>query len=133
MRKHTEENMSSKNKPMILELNHFATLCGYFFNMEHDETLRDFPYCVNNGYNCRHPKQEEYEEENGVQVGKCFCKSCPLGFPPSYGDLVKYGVIDPDAYRDSEDYEMGHDVDYIWITDEETLTRLRNVEDLQDG
>lgn len=112
--------------PMILELNQFANLCGFFFNMEHDEALKNFPCRVNNGYNCRHPKQEEYEEENGVQIGKCLCKSCPLGFPPGYDDLVRYGIVDPAAYKSAEEYEMGHDTDYIWVTDEAALRRLQS-------
>ena len=41
---------------IILELNHFANLCGHFYNAEyHDFSL---PNC-NNGYNCNRPDQEE--------------------------------------------------------------------------
>lgn len=105
---------------IILELNHFANLCGHFFNV-----CRSYPELpvINNGYNCDHPRQEECVEESGRTIGCCYGWSCPLGYPPSRYDLKKYGVIeDNDCGDDEED-----DLDYIIITDVETIRRLREL------
>ena len=52
------------------------------------------PCAPNNGYNCRHPKQEE--KQNGV--GCCFQWSCPLAIPADEEDCEKYGC----EYEESE-------------------------------
>lgn len=57
----------------IMPINSFANKCGYFSN-EFIEKGVD----VNNGYNCRHANQDEYEEIEGEKIGKCFSWSCPL-------------------------------------------------------
>lgn len=106
--------------PMILELNRFANLCGYF----HNACLTDGVE-LNNGYNCRHEKQEEGEEMDGKWIGCCYAHSCPLAFPADYEDLVRHGVIDPEEYPAPEKYEEGNDYDYMIVCDEETLRNLR--------
>lgn len=107
---------------IILELNHFANLCGHFYNAEyHDFYL---PNC-NNGYNCNHPKQEEGIEVGGRVIGSCYGWSCPLGYPPDRRDLMKYGVVDDDGEPDDRGEEA--DLDYIVISDPETIQRLREI------
>lgn len=59
----------------------FSYICPYSYSYE-DE-------CINNYYNCKHPKQEEFEtSENGDNVGKCYCFSCPLGVEADQEDLT---------------------------------------------
>lgn len=65
---------------IILELNHFANLCGRCFNACMTEP--ELPV-INNGYNCAHPEQEETVEESGKVIGCCYGWSCPLGYPPA--------------------------------------------------
>lgn len=103
---------------MILELNHFANLCGHFFNV--CRTDPELP-SINNGYNCAHPGQEETVEKCGKVIGCCYGWSCPLGYPPSEYDLVKYAVVEDsgDCDEDTSDY------DYIIVTDTATIRRLR--------
>jgi len=65
----------------------FARQCPYFYNSS---------YPVNNGYNCAHPKQEEKdpvdtEYHKGLEVGKCYCFSCPLCIEADEEDVKKYG------------------------------------------
>lgn len=105
--------------PIILELNHFANLCGYF----HNAYLTD-GISYNNGYNCRHPRQEEVTEEDGKIIGGCFCHSCPLGYPPDANDLAKNGVL---SEKEAAEYHDGEsDLDYIVVSDDETVAKLRS-------
>ena len=107
---------------IILELDDFANLCGHFYCAEgHDPTL---PNC-NNGYNCNHPGQEEGTGVWDRFIGSCYGWSCPLGYPPDKYDLRKYGVVDDDgeAYDGSEEA----DLDYIIVSDPETIRRLRDM------
>lgn len=79
--------------PDIMTINELANVCGYFYNAEFDP---EAPCTPNNGYNCRHPQQEE--EEDGV--GCCFQWSCPLEniIPADEEDCKKYGI----EYEDGE-------------------------------
>lgn len=106
-------------KIMILEIDRFANLCGHFYNVESENST--LPDC-NNGYNCNHPEQEECEEAGGLKIGCCLCRSCPMGYPPSRYDLVKYGVIDPEDVEEGSENES--DGDYIIVSDVETLKKL---------
>lgn len=107
---------------IILELNHFANLCGHFYCAEaHDPTL---PNC-NNGYNCDHPDQEEGTEVWDRFIGSCYGWSCPLGYPPDRHDLKKYGVVDDDGEPDDGSEEA--DFDYIVVSDTDTIRRLREM------
>lgn len=56
----------------------FAFACPFFTN--------DFD--VNNGYGCTHPEQDETDEDKeGIERGKCYCWSCPLGVEADEEDL----------------------------------------------
>lgn len=57
----------------IVPINEFANKCNYFTN----EYLKN-DIDINNGYNCDHTDQEEYEIVDGKKIGKCFAWSCPL-------------------------------------------------------
>ena len=106
---------------IILDTDEFANLCGYFFNAEyHDLTL---PNC-NNGYNCKHQRQEEGTEVGDRFIGSCYAWSCPLGYPPDAHDLKKYGVIEDDC---NEDECKESNSDYVVVTDQETIQRLRKM------
>ncbi len=107
---------------IILELNHFANLCGHFYNAGyHDFSL---PNC-NNGYNCNHPDQEEGTEVGDRFIKSCYGWSCPLGYPPDKHDLKKYGVIEDESEGEEGDEEA--DLDYIIVSDPETVRRLREM------
>jgi hypothetical protein len=55
----------------------FASVCPFFTQEFH----------VNNWYGCAHPEQEETDpDENGVERGKCYSFSCPLGIVPDEED-----------------------------------------------
>ena len=83
---------------IILELNHFANLCGHFYNAEyHDFSL---PNC-NNGYNCNHPEQEEGTEVGDRFIKSCYGWSCPLGYPPDQHDGVSERWESPDWDQDN--------------------------------
>ena len=47
---------------------------------------------VNNGYGCNHPNQEEKEIENDKKQGKCFCFSCPMGYPADEESLSETDI-----------------------------------------
>lgn len=109
------------DKPlMILELNHFANLCGYF----HNAVLTD-DVNVNNGYNCRHEDQEEIviDDDTGKQIGCCYARTCPLGYKPDGEVLVSYGVLTCEDLNGQGEY----DGDYIVITDESAIARLQEL------
>jgi hypothetical protein len=80
-------------KRKIVEINDFANICGYFYNANLTDSIS-----VNNGYNCKHPGQDEVETINGKGVGKCYCWSCPLGFEPDEEDFM-------DEKTDNQGYE----------------------------
>lgn len=104
--------------PLILELNVFANHCGHFHNAYITDGIS-----YNNGYNCRHCKQEESREVDGKRYGACFCHSCPLGYPPAEEDLVKYGILSAEDVDDSDSSESS--CDYIVVTDPEIVWKLR--------
>jgi len=68
----------------IYEINEFARSCGYFFNAYIDQD-----FCSNNGYNCRHPQQEETNtnEHTGEEIGSCFAWCCPLAYEADEEDF----------------------------------------------
>lgn len=80
----------------IEDINVFANSCGYFFNACIEEDIT-----VNNGYNCKHPDQEEYKEVNGKRIGKCYCFSCPL-FPEAEEEDFNDPSIDNQGYEYEE-------------------------------
>ena len=77
-----------------MAINNLANICGYFFNAELDPELKC--HGVNNGYNCKHPEQEE----NCSGIGCCYQWSCPLEnvIPADEEDCKKYGL----DYEESE-------------------------------
>ena len=87
---------------IIHQINIFAKQCGYFYNacMEED-------FNCNNGYNCKHPQQEETDtnEETGKEVGKCYAWSCPLGYEADQEDFDNPD-IDNDGYTEWQDCEF---------------------------
>lgn len=118
--------MDNKTPLMVFSFDAFASAhCGCFYNA--DLERQDYP-TVNNGYNCRHPKQDDGEDmEDGRFIGACHVRSCQLGYPPNAKDLAEYGVITDDeaeAYYDEDSDEYETMDDYIVVTDEATLQRL---------
>lgn len=111
---------------LIMELNDFANHCGYVFNACMQDGI-----IANNGYNCSHPGQDETveDDDSGESVGCCHCWSCPLGYPPNAKDLVDCGILsEEDARADYFDELSGEyfsAVDYIVVSDEDTIRRLR--------
>lgn len=69
----------------------FAYCCQYF----NHETA--------NGYGCNHPEQRETAEEEGKEVGCCFCHTCPLGIEAEQEDLTDREH--PDAVKDNIDWD----------------------------
>jgi predicted transcriptional regulator len=76
-----------KEVPDFTTINNLANRCGYFYNANFDTEASCTP---NNGYNCKHPEQEE--SYNGV--GCCYQWSCPLKniTPADEEDCKKYGM-----------------------------------------
>lgn len=103
---------SGKDVPLILTLNGFANHCGYFHN-----AYLSGGVVLNNGYNCRHPEQEETEEIDGKTIGCCYRFSCPLAYQAGMDDLIKYGVV-------AEGTESV-DEDYMIVSDEKVIRELR--------
>ena len=75
-------------KKELMELNTLANQCGFFYNKEF--RYPDLPD-VNNGYNCDHPEQKEYEEIEGKRIGKCYSFSCPLAYEADREDCENLG------------------------------------------
>ena len=111
--------------PVILELDEFANLCGWFYNAY----LRD-GIEANNGYNCSHPEQEEIREDetSGKTAGCCFCWSCPLAYAPGPEEMIEHGAITEEDAAESiaigESIYRG-DSDYVVVSDEAMIARLR--------
>ena len=117
---HVEYGEGAETPPLILELNQLANVCGWF----HNACLTGDVH-LNNGYNCRHEKQEEFEVVHGKRIGCCYSSSCPVAYSADYEDLVRHGVIDETDYAGPEDYAEGHDYDYMIVSDKELTERLR--------
>jgi hypothetical protein len=81
---------------VLMTLNDFANICGYFYNANFDVNA---PACPNNGYNCRHPNQGEAQDG----VGCCFGWSCPLGEE----NERMYEADEEDCEEFGFDYEEG--------------------------
>ena len=120
----TQKAEAQANTPIILELNRFANLCGYFYNAY----MRD-GISANNGYNCSHPEQEEQcDDEPGKSAGCCYCWSCPLGYPPDCDDMLYYGIISEEDAKESASSGNAwyhDDNDYIVVSDPTTVAKLR--------
>lgn len=84
----------------VYEINELANRCGHFFNA----VLSEENFIYNNGYNCRHPQQEEREfnERTGHMVVACFSWSCPLGYQADEEDFASK-EIDLRGYTDYEE------------------------------
>lgn len=91
----------------IWNIDHVTEACGYFTS---DTT-------VNNGYGCRHPEQEDVEDErveprrpprDPPKCGRCFAFTCPLGseLNPSEEeeDRAEFTArgMDPASFSDGE-------------------------------
>ncbi|NBJ99223.1 hypothetical protein D5282_18420 [bacterium 1xD8-48] len=69
-----------------------------------DYFVDDCPYFngnvdVNNGYGCDHPEQEERD----FGQGKCYCRSCPLGYPADEESLLETDIEWVDGKPESAD------------------------------
>lgn len=95
----------------IHQINNFANQCGYFYNADLEEN-----YTCNNGYNCKHPQQEEKDtnEETGKEVGKCYAWSCPLGCEADQEDFDNK-EIDKNGFDEWEEGE------FIVVDEEEKI------------
>lgn len=84
----------------MYEINELARRCGHFFNA----VLSEENFTYNNGYNCRHPLQEERmrNEETGHMVGACCAWSCPLGYEADEEDF-RSKKIDMRGYTEYEE------------------------------
>jgi hypothetical protein len=94
----------------IYSINDFANRCGYFYNACLDKEN----FCCNNGYNCRHPQQEETARnpDTGHDVGMCYAWSCPLGFEAEQEDFN-----DPNINNNG--YEECEEGNFIVVDDKE--------------
>ena len=81
---------------IIKSMDEMAKECGYFYSADVDID-------VNNGYNCAHQNQEEYEIVDGKKIGKCYCWSCPLAYEVDQEDF-KDPEIDKNGWN-IDDYE----------------------------
>lgn len=80
---------------IIEGINEFANRCGFFYNAYIKKNIN-----INNGYNCNHPDQTEYEEVDGEKIGRCHCFSCPLGYEAGEEDFEN-----PEIDNQGYDYE----------------------------
>ena len=83
-----------------MKINKFANQCGYFYNAHIEKGIT-----VNNGYNCRHPEQEETETVDGQEIGRCHCFSCPLGYEADEEDFQN-PEIDNNGYEADEEEQF---------------------------
>ena len=87
----------------VVDFGLFAHTCKYF----------DPASIVNNGYGCNHPDQEETEEiEPGNELGKCYCRSCPIGCEAEPDDVddenLNWGGMTPDPEWMGNEYLILH-------------------------
>lgn len=80
----------------------FVSECPYF-NGNSD---------VNNGYGCNHENQEEID--NGQ--GKCYCWSCPLGYPADEESLEEDDIEWEDGKPEVDEMEEDS---YIILNDKD--------------
>jgi len=80
----------------LIQINSLANRCGFF----HNAYLTD-DITINNGYNCRHPEQEEQYTKEGKTIGCCYAFSCPLGYEADKEDWESFG-LDPDDFEEGE-------------------------------
>lgn len=122
-----QEQQPKEEPPIILELNHFANLCGYFYNAYLSDNIS-----ANNGYNCSHPDQDEVHEDecSGKKVGCCYCWSCPLAYAAGAEELASYGVISREEAEESVVLGESHyegDFEYVVVEDQATIAKLRQM------
>jgi len=79
-------------KRKVWPIDAFANQCGYFYNAYLSDGIS-----ANNGYNCRHPDQEQVHDG----VGMCYCWGCPLGYEADEEDFMNQNV-DTDGYEFEE-------------------------------
>lgn len=78
----------------IIGLEEMTAICGFFTT---DTT-------VNNAYGCKHPEQEETDEDfrTGKEHGKCYSFCCPLAYEANLEDMKE---LDKELYDDWKDEE----------------------------
>lgn len=97
-------------KRKVATFDEFSHVCTYFTTA----------YDINNGYCCNHPDQKETDpDEKGIERGKCYCWSCPLGIEPDEEDFndpdVDWDGITREDCTSSITGEFSADSDYIMV------------------
>lgn len=59
---------------VVKKIEDVAAKCQHFYS-----AYKKYGIMCNSGYNCNHPDQSETYSERGIEVGMCYCFSCPLG------------------------------------------------------
>jgi hypothetical protein len=97
-------------KRKVATFDEFSYACPYFTTA----------YDINNEYGCNHPDQKETDpDEKGIERGKCYCWSCPLGIEPDEEDFndpdVDWDGITREDCTSSITGEFSADSDYIMV------------------
>ena len=79
-------------KRKIIHIDEMVEKCGFFTSNTN----------VNNSYGCKHPDQEEIDEDYETKKphGKCYAWSCPLA---NEADLEDMKELDKDLYNEWKD------------------------------
>lgn len=97
----------------VVDFQDFCLKCPYLYTYEEEN--------LNNGFNCSHPEQREFDyadESEEIKIGYCYCFSCPLGREASIDDWTD-NDIDWDGYLEKGENPNGY---YLIIeTDEQEV------------
>ncbi len=91
---------AGKRHGKVIHIDTFTKKCGYF--------IWNSP--VNNGYGCNNPKQEDQEEFEGKEYGRCMRKSCPIAF-----SLCPHDEPEDRKYFDCDDWQNMTDGDWLLV------------------
>lgn len=91
---------------VLLQIDTLRCQCGYAY--DYDDAN------INNGYNCNHPDNEDYEIQKNKHIGKCFTWSCPIAHHADLKDMKK---LDSDLYDEykSEANDLGYLDESDWM------------------
>jgi len=90
----------------LIQIDELLEKCGYSYNSETN---------INNGYNCKHPDQEEFEMVDNEKIGKCFAWSCPLAPKADLQDLKELDSNLFDEYKESADDQGCIESDWVVV------------------
>ncbi len=90
----------------LIQLDTLRCQCGYAYDYDAEN--------INNGYNCNHEDNEEYETRDNKHIGKCYTWSCPIAQHADLEDMKELDSVLYEEYKTEAD-DQGYIDNSDWM------------------